>query len=105
MALKESKLNNWDLWKFCKNTARFDMSNYDRDGYRIDNNDRKKARIQASKAAGIYWQKSNFPIYQGEYFSSRLIITEDKIEYHAGQYAPTEIYWALRDYYKTVREL
>lgn len=105
---KESNKTHLDLLRFCRSQARFNMSNYNKESYRLDNNARRNARKAADKVAGIYHGSGSLgslPLICGKYFGTRLIITEDKIEYIPGQYAPTEIYWAMEDYYRTTRGL
>ena len=53
----------------------------------------------------MYWDFDDKALIPGEYFAGRLIITDKKIEYIPGQYAPTEIYWALEDYFSKTRGL
>lgn len=103
----ESSLTIRDLLKFCKSQAKFNMTNYygSNEAYKLDSRSRRRGREAATRAAGLYMAETlkDTPLIQGKYFSTRLIIGYDKIEYIPGQYAPTEIYWALADYFKTVR--
>lgn len=98
-------LMNSHLIKFCKREARLRGLDYldNPDGYRQDRNNIINARKRAIKAAGMYW-KVDAPVRKGEYYGGRLIINNYDIEYFAGQYAPTEIYWALEDYFSEYRD-
>lgn len=101
--MKESIKTVGDLKAFARRQARFDMSNYDRDSFRYDDCHRKRARYKAKKNASFYWNKEETPLVIGKYFNGRLHIRFNGIEYQAGQYAPTEIYWALADYFSQTR--
>lgn len=99
-----SKLTIQDLQAFCKRQARLSTLDYDAEGLRSDRNRIRQAKRAAEKSAGMYWAAfPEKPLQCGEYFGGRLIIKKNGIEYITGQYAPTEIYWALESYFKTVR--
>ena len=89
-----------DLKTFIKQQARLDSSNYAGyvDAYKSDRNRIKQAQRACKKAAGFYWYHDKVALIPDEYFDGRLIITENSIDYTPGQYAPTEVYWALEDY-------
>ena len=93
------------LKDFCKKQARLSYADYDQEGLRIDSNSIRRARFAAIKAAGMYWDFDDKALIPGEYFAGRLIITDKTIDYIPGQYAPTEIYWALEDYFSKTRGL
>jgi hypothetical protein len=99
-----SKLTIGDLKSFARK-ERFDTSNYQGfpEGLKHDRLHRDRAKYCAKKHADFYWTRENTPLETGEYFNGRLIITENNIEYIPGQYAPTEIYWALADYFRVYR--
>jgi len=98
MTKKISKLTVGDLWDYARPLARIEYINYapHKDAWNSDKKARNKAKISAEN-----WLRShNEKLTCGEYFGTRLIITEDKIKYITGQYSPTEIYWALNDYFE-----
>jgi hypothetical protein len=47
----------------------------------------------------MYWFSRETPLVVGEYVGGRLLVTESSLEYIVGQYEPTEIWWALEDYF------
>lgn len=95
-----------DLQAFCKRQAKLSTLDYDAEGLRSDRNRIRQAKRAAEKSAGMYWAAfPEKPLECGEYFGGRLIVKKNSIEYIPGQYAPTEIYWALEDYFKKVRGL
>jgi hypothetical protein len=94
-----------DLKTFAKRNARLDSSNYagDASAYRQDYYQVSKARKQCEKFYRFI--KAEEPLIDGEYYDTRLLIKNDKIEYIAGQYTPTEIYWAVLDYLHKTNEV
>ena len=94
----------YDLKLFAKRQARIEFADYSGhvDAWNQDKNRRRVAREAAKKEAGYLWHQPDAPLVPGEYFRGRLTITHDSIEYTVGQYAPTEIYWALEDYFSKV---
>ena len=95
-----------DLKREIKRQARLCGADYGmcQQGYRTDRNNVIRARNAAKKTAGMYWHMNDMVVVPGEYFSGRLIITKDSIEYIPGQYAPTEVYWALEDYFHKYKQ-
>lgn len=92
-----------DLLAFAKKQARLCTLDYDRQGYIDDKNRIRRVKYAMRKAAGMYASPmfSNTILLKGEYYGGRLIISDTKIEYIPGQYAPTEIYWAVADYFES----
>lgn len=105
MRQKKSTITIADLKRFAKREARLSFADYgDRESYRQDRNNILRAQRAAKKAAGIYWTAfDSRELVQGSYSGGRLLITKTGIEYIAGQYAPTEIYWALESYFTDMR--
>ena len=99
------KLTIKDLKTFAKQQARLSGADYggDSKAYRMDRNNILKARRSAMLSAEFHWHHEDTPLVAGEYFGGRLIITDSSLEYVAGQYAPTEIYHAIQDYFKRTR--
>lgn len=86
-----------ELKHFIKQNARLSFADYgDRDSYRGDYNLIRQAQRECKKSFWFY--RDDQTLVDGEYFGGRLIIKGDKITYIAGQYAPTEVWWALSDY-------
>ena len=101
----KSKLFISDLKRFAKQQARLSFADYgDRESYGMDRNNVLRGKRAAEKAASFYWNLDDKPLAVGEYFGGRLIITKTSIKYIPGQYAPTEIYWALEDYFTKYRK-
>jgi hypothetical protein len=73
-------------------------SAYNSDRYRI-----KKAKAGAKAKADWWWHRTDEPLVNGEYYGTRLEIKDDSIYYCAGQYEPTEIWWAIADYFHYFR--
>lgn len=98
-----------NLLRFAKRLSRLDSEMYfpkggpvcpsDREAMSYDRNHIRRARYAAKKAAGMWWHQLNEPLKEGSYSGGRLIIEGNKMEYTAGQYAPTEIWWAIEDYF------
>lgn len=95
-----------DLKREIKRQARLCYADYgdSSEGYRTDRNNIIRARNAAKKTAGMYWHLDDKEVIPGEYFGTRLVITRDSIDYTAGQYAPTEVYWALEDYFHKYKQ-
>ena len=104
---KPSRLKIRDLRSFAKSQARLCGADYggSREAYLMDRNNILRAQRACKKAADLYWSEmlSKTELICGEYFCGRLIITETGLQYIPGQYAPTEIYWALEDYFNKFR--
>ena len=102
--MTQSIMTIGQLLAFAKRQARLSFADYgEREYYRQDRNRIIQAKRAALKALGWYQSKPDYPLMIGDYFGTRLSITHDSINYCAGQYAPTEIYWALEDYFKQFR--
>jgi len=101
----QSQLKIKDLISYAMSAQRLDGTYYhgSPDAYREDRNNIKRAKRAAKKAADFYWYYSDEPLLVGEYSGTRLLITEKMIEYTAGQHPPTEIWWALEDYFTKMR--
>lgn len=99
------KLTTKQLKDFCKRQARLRYSDYDQESLKYDVNNIRRARLAAIKQAGMYWDFDDKKLIKGEYFNGRLIIEDNSIDYIPGQYAPTEIYWALEDYFSKTKGL
>ncbi len=95
-----------DLLAFAKRQARLDTSNYygAPDALKQDRKSIQDAKKDAKKAADWYWSQLDTELMVGSYFGTRLIIKSDSIDYIAGQYAPTEIYHAIEDYFIKFRQ-
>lgn len=93
-----------DLLAFAKKQARLSFLDYGgQENYRQDRNNILRAKRAAKKAAGMYWFLDDKDLKPGSYFGGRLVITKKSIEYIPGQYAPTEIYHAVEDYFIKLR--
>lgn len=102
----KSQMTLFDLKTFAKRQARLSFANYgEHESYRQDRNRILRAKRAAIKAADLYWSSAleGELLVIGDYFGGRLQITKQGIEYTAGQYAPTEIYYALTDYFEQIR--
>ena len=75
------------------------------EAYKQDRNNILRAKRAAKKAAGMYWYLEDSSLEVGEYSGTRLLITKDRLEYITGQYTPTEIWWAVEDYFLKTRGL
>jgi hypothetical protein len=80
-----------EILKECKKHAKIRASDYDTiKDYRTDCRTRNK---DLAKCMDLF---QLFPIdYDYQFFGVRLIVLRDALEYTAGQYTPTEIYWHL----------
>jgi hypothetical protein len=82
------------LLTYCKRQASIDPSNYDSaSSYNADKYERNKQRLKLIKRYGFI---NELPV--GQSSNGRFIVTNDLIEYTAGQYAAAEIYSAAYDY-------
>lgn len=94
-----------DLKQFAKKQSRLnglDYSGYVQ-GYRSDRYQITKARKQCEKS--VRFKFGTEELIDGNYFNGRLVIKNNKIDYTPGQYAPTEIYWAVLDYLNKTNEV
>ncbi len=81
---------------YCKQQATIQRCDYDKDCYwRADKFERNKARLKCLELIRKHLLQEVFII--GTFYGTRFIIGEKSIEYTAGQYPATEIYWALLD--------
>lgn len=97
-----------DLMKYAKDLARIEACDYfDTDPrfvrkeeikwWRKDRKTRDKSRADLFvKFSGRLFAPEKENLVVGNY--NRLTITENKIEYIVGQYAPVEIYYAIENY-------
>lgn len=86
-----------DLKAFAKSRSRLNFKNYgQRELYVSDYNHIRRAQYHCKKHK--LYNETDAPLVAGKYFYGRLIITKNSIEYIAGQYEPTEIWWAVLDY-------
>lgn len=104
---RDSKLTVSDLWEYARTTARIESKDYIPPEYATQDDVRAwrgdiRHRTKAKRAAQLVGNNCHFetPLLIGKYFGTRLTVTKNLIEYCPGQYAPTEIYWALEDYFK-----
>jgi hypothetical protein len=93
-----------EILAYCKSMARIEYRDYGEvTSWRADKLSRNKARLKCLEYIRCHMLK-NISIV-GKFYGTRLEITENTIDYCAGQYPPTEIYWALFDaLYQTVKE-
>jgi len=102
---KDETLKIYQLVAEIKRQARLCGSNYVGclEAYKSDRNSIRRARREAKKQADYRWYRQDAELIPGEYYGTRLIITKNSIDYIPGQYAPTEVYWALADYFEKTK--
>ena len=105
--MKQSKLKISDLIEYAMRAQRLSGADYggSHEAYKSDRNNVIRGKRAAKKAADFYWYYQDTHLVVGEYFGTRLFITENSLEYITGQYTPTEIWWALEDYLNKTRGL
>lgn len=88
-----------DLRLFVRSQATRDSRNYDRDSWTWETNMIRRQRAAVQRNYGHRWRNDDETLVPGNYWGGRLTITEDSINYCAGQYPPTEIWQAVNDYF------
>ena len=103
--MKQSNLTIGDLLDYAQRAQRLSYSNYVGcpDAYKQDRNAIKRAKNKAKKIADFYWFKKDAPLIIGKYSGTRLIVEKNKLDYIAGQYAPTEIWHAVYNYFESFK--
>ena len=88
-----------DLKSFVRSQSTRDFLNYDRQSWIDETNMIRRQRAKFNKRFRYWWNNTEAELIPGTYFGTRLIITENDIDYIPGQYAPTEIWHAVYDYF------
>ena len=88
-----------DLKSFVRSQSTRDFLNYDRQSWIDETNMIRRQRAKFNKRFRAWWNNTEAELVPGKYFGTRLIITENDIDYIPGQYAPTEIWHAVYDYF------
>ena len=96
-------LTIYDLKSFVRSQARRNPDDYDPHGWRADSNLMQSQRRKVYREFAHRWHNVTEQLIPGNY--GRLTITDNDIDYCAGQYPPTEIWNAVYVYFTATSDI